>query len=488
MQRKTSTLFSPGKFCMALAAFAILPLFGGTASAEDIYEDFENLTLVDAEGNPLASSWTPGAGLSNGWQVVNGTIYASDNGDYGLIYAAGKGFAFSDYYLTSASTSVNNAYVYIPQRLQGMVTIWAKSNLNEKSKKTSTLKVYEATADGDVETDVLLYSATTPKGNSTWMPYTFTIEGSEGKYIALNLVYTDIDDFSATVADGSVVEPELTVSTDALDFGTLSSEGTMSFTVKSNVTTSVAFTVTGSDQSAFRVVDAPTTLAAGVAKTVEVAMSATEPGDYQATLKITAGELTQKLTLTGTWEEKSTDPAIDEPADWKGEDFTGLDEIPADWTIADGANWGIDDWWTDSAPALKGFSGFICTPMFSIEQGQALEFYYQKGMSYTWGSKCTVYYSTDKDTWTEVESYDQSTENGTKTIQFPAKGTYCLGLMVNATSYFDDFKIVGGKPATLSDVQAAIEAIANGQTEAADANNDGKADIGDIITIIKNIK
>lgn len=414
-----------------------------TASAETLYEDFENVTIVDADGQPLTSSWASGSGLSNGWRIIGGTIYASDNGDYGLIHSAGSGFAMSDYYLASAGTSVNSAFVFIPERLQGDVLIWARSNLSEKSKQTSMLKVYEATSDGQVETSNLLYSASPQKGSSTWLPYQFTIEGSEGKYIALNLVYTDIDDFSATIADGSGVSAVLTVSTEQIDFGTLSTEGTQSFTLQSNVTTSVSFAVTGSDHDAFEVVDAPATLAAGVQNTVKVKMNAPEPGDYRATLVITAGEQTKRIVLTGTWEEKGDNPDTpDTPTGWTGEDFAGLDAIPAAWTLGEGADWSIDDWWLDSAPALKGFSGSICTPMFTIGENQGLEFYFQKGMSYGWSSKCVVSYSTDKKSWTEAESYDQYTDNGTKTISFPEPGNYYLMLDLNAISYFDDFKVV----------------------------------------------
>lgn len=472
-----------GKCRLLLTLFFCLAFCAANVCAETIEEDFEDVTIVDADGQPLASSWTSGAGLSNGWRIIGGTLYASDNGDYGLIHSEGQGFAMSDYYFTSASTSVNNAYIYIPARLQGQVIVWGRSNLNENSKKTSTLKVYEATADGNVETDVLLYSGTPVKGSNEWKPFVFTIEG-EGKYIAINLVYTDIDSFSATVSDGTPVEPELTVSTERLDFGTLSAPATLSFTVKSNVTTSVAFDITGSDHDAFEVVSAPTTLAAGVAKRVEVKMNAPEPGDYKATLKVTAGELTKKITLVGVWEEKTVDPSM--PSDWKGENFDNLDEIPADWTIADGASWTIDDWWTDSNPALKGFSGFICTPMFTIANGQTLEFYFQKGMSYGWSSKCVVYISTDKEEWTEVAHYDQYTDNGTKTVAFPAPGNYYLGLDVNAVSYFDDFKIVGNaSERCFSDIPAVIAAIAAGQaSDEYDVNHDGKTDIGDIIFIL----
>ena len=456
MQMIVSTFFSKGQ--KVLAFLVAMTIGTMTASAETIEEDFENVTIVDADGNAPANSWTPGSGLSNGWKIIGGAIYASDNGDYGLIHAAGKGFAMSDYYLTSASTSSNNAYVFIPARLQGQVLIWARSNLDERSNKTSSLKVYEATADGEVETSVLLYSATPEKGSSEWKPFYFTINDSEGKYIALNLVYTDIDDFSATIADGSTVTTTLTVSTESIDFGKLSAEGSQSFTVKSNVTTSVSFTVTGSDSNAFQVVNAPTTLAANVVNTIEVKMNAPEPGDYQARLVITAGEQTKRITLTGTWEEKGNDPEDpDTPAEWIGEDFTGLESIPDTWTIGEGAEWTIDDWWLDTAPALKGFSGSIITPLFTIGENQGMEFYFQKGMSYGWGSKCTVSYSTDKTNWSVAESYDQYSENGTKTITFPEPGNYYLKLDVNAISYFDDFKVV-------ELISTGISQIENGKT------------------------
>ena len=429
-----------GKAKTAFALFLFLILGTGATSAETIEETFEDVTIVDADGNPLASSWASGSGLSNGWRIIGGTLYANDNGDYGLIHATGQGFGMSDYYFTSASTSVNSAYVFIPAPLQGEVLIWARSNLSEKSKKSSSLKVYEATADGTVETGTLLYEATPEKGVTTWKPFQFTIDSEGGKYIALNLVYTDIDDFTATIADGTTVTAELTVSTEAIDFGTVSEEATQTFNVKSNVTTSVSFTLTGTGADVFEVTDAPATLAAGEQNTVSVKMNASEPGDYEATLVVTAGELTKNITLTGTWEEKNDDP--DTPSDWVGEDFTGLDNIPAEWTIGDGADWTIDDRWLDTAPALKGFSGEIITPMFTIGGDQGMEFYFQKSMSFDWSSKCIVSYSTDKTDWTVAETYDQYSDDGTKTITFPEPGNYYLQLSVNAIAYFDDFRIV----------------------------------------------
>ena len=510
MVKRYSSVFGKGK--ELLTVFVVLLFFNANVNADDnvgletIVEDFENVTLVDADGQVPANSWTPGVGLSNGWRIINGYIYGNENGDYGLIHSEGGGYGESDYYLTSASTSSNSAYVFIPLRLCGEVGLWCRSTLDPRSTKKSWLKVYEATADGGVLTENELYSVELEKGNSTWQQHSFTIPtqggggqiqesvptdetqggDDEGKYIAINLVYTDIDSFSATIDSDNPVTPTLTLSASTLDCGTLATEGSLEFSVTSNVTTSVTYSITGADRDAFEVTEAPEVLPAGVEKTVVVKMSASEAGDYQATLKITAGELTEKVTLKGTWEEngQGTDP--EEPtADWKGEDFTGLTAIPEGWTIAEGASWTIDEWWIDSAPGLKGSSGFICTPMFTIGQGQTLEFYFQKGMSYGWNSKCTVYYSTDKENWTEVESYNSYTDDGVKSITFPEKGKYYLGLEVNTTTYFDDFRIVGGVTFSFSDIPAIIAAIASGDTSNTyDVNGDGKTDIADIVCIL----
>lgn len=500
MIKRNSSMLSKGRQLL-IVFFALLlfnaninanPTLGsvGSNDAEVIAEDFESVTIVDATGQVPANSWTPGVGLSNGWRIIDGYIYANENGDYGLIHSEGSGYGESDYYLTSASTSSNSAYVFIPACLSGEVQLWGRSNLDARSSKKSWLKVYEATAEGGVVTSNMLYSASPEKGNRTWQSHSFTIEG-EGKYIAINLVYTDIDSFNANIYANPGDDPvtaSLTLSTDTLDFGTLSTEGTLELSVTSNVSTSVTYAITGADRGAFEVTDAPESLPAGVEKTVRVKMSASEAGEYQATLKITAGELTEKVTLKGTWEENGQGTEPEEPtADWKGEDFSNVNpndnpNIPEGWTVAEGASWSIVDWWIDSAPGLKGSSGFISTPLFTIGKGQTLEFYFQKGLSYGWNSKCTVSISTDKENWTEVESYDSYTDDGVKSITFPSEGKYYLGLNVNTTTYFDDFKIVGGATFGLSDIPAIITAIANGQ--AFDVNNDGKTDIGDIIFIL----
>lgn len=76
--KPTTTLFAKSR--LLLLAIALL-LGSNNLYAETIYEDFENVTIVDADGNEQTSSWTSGAGLSNGWKVIGGTLYSNDNGD-----------------------------------------------------------------------------------------------------------------------------------------------------------------------------------------------------------------------------------------------------------------------------------------------------------------------------------------------------------------------------------------------------------------------
>lgn len=456
----TSTLMAASlipKSKMLLFVMALL-LGGASTYAETIQEDFENVTIVDADGNQLTSSWTPGAGLSNGWKVIGGTLSTSDTGDYQLVHAEGKGFAFTDYYLSSSSTSNNAAYIFIPVKLQGDVKFFLQSNLDERSKKTSYAKVYEATADGTVTTN-LLYSVSIEKA-TTWGQYGFAIDDAEGKYIALNLVYTDLDDFTATTAGGSAVEPTLTVSATSLDFGTVSSETVKTFTVKSNVTTEASFSITGDDASIFSTEEFPQTIIAGLTTTIAVKMKATEGGQYAATLTITAGELSKTVALSGIWEVKTVDPDV--PTDWTGEDFDDYkenDPMPSGWTVEGG--WHIGEPFMLDTPAVvitdTSEGGTLITPFFNAKDNQALQFYFSKtaiGWN-SFSSKLEVSYSTDKTNWTVAATYDKYEADGVKTIDLPAAGSYFVRFVTNDRTYLDDFLLVDststGISATLND-------------------------------------
>lgn len=441
--KPTTTLFAKSRYVL----FAIALLLGSNnLYAETIYEDFENVTIVDADGNELTSSWTSGAGLSNGWKVIGGTLYSNDNGDYQLVHAVGKGYLMTDYYLSSSSTSNNSAYIFIPVKLCGDVKFFLQSNLDDRSKKTSYAKVYEATADGTVTGNVL-FSASPEKGVKWGKQYGFTINDAEGKYIALNLVYTDLDDFTATTADGSAIEPTLSVSATSLDFGTVTSETVKTFTVKSNVTTEAAFEITGDDAGIFSLEECPHTLIAGMTTTIAVKMKATEAGLYTAKLTVTAGELSKEVALSGTWEVNVIEPDV--PTDWTGEDFNAYhedDPMPAGWTVEGG--WHIGEPFMLDTPAVvitdTSEGGTLITPFFNAKSNQALHFYFSKtavGWMY-YSSKMEISYSTDKTNWTVVATYNKYEADGVKTIDLPAAGSYYVRFVTNDRTYLDDFLLV----------------------------------------------
>ena len=424
--------------------------------AAAVTEDFESVTIVDANGNEPASVWTPGAGLSNGWKIIGGAIYTSDTGDYQLVHNAGKGWLFSDYYLSSSSTSANSAYVFIPVKMAGTVQFFAKSTLTENSKKTSSVKIYEATADGTV-TSTVLYSANPPKGASNWGLYTFDITEEDGKYIAINLIYTDIDDVTYYPAsEGGVVVPTLNVSATAIDFGTTQAELTQSITVTSNVTTNVAMTLSGEGAAAFSLVDAPSSLTANTPATVNIKMSATAAGTYTATLTITAGTLSKKVVLTGIWEEQQPDV---QPENWKGENFDGYkedDAMPMGW-MADG--WSITEpFLLDNPPVVQTTTGgTLRTPVFEVTANQALQFFFQKSYG-GWGydSKLVVSYSTDKEQWTEAAAYDKNEADGTKKVALPAAGSYYVRFVANDRTYLDDFLVVDNTETSISNLNPSF--------------------------------
>ncbi len=436
---------------LTLSAF----LLGNISSnAEELIEDFENLTLVDAEGNPPASTWSWCYGLSNGWKIKGGgTIDTGGNSEYTLVHNNGTGAILTDWYLSSGSTSVNNSYIFIPKKLTGQVMLWTRSNLTEMSKKTSSIKIYEATAEGEL-TDSILFSKNPEKGVNTWKPIIFNIDEPEGKFLAINLVYTDIDEFSATIAEESsdtIVTPTLTASVEMLDFKTIHEDSIMTFDIKSNVETAISFDITGDSAKAFALVDAPTTLNAYKNTAVNVRMSAEEAGQYEALLTITAGELTATVALKGIWEIKEPEPEdttiieIPDSVNWTGETFVGYhenDEMPEGWET-DG--WYIGEpFLLDTPAAVTLSSGTLITPAFTVAEGGELQFFFSKtaiGWN-SFSSKLEVSFSTDKKEWTSVASYDKYEDDGNKAITFDKAGTYWVRFVANDRTYLNDFKVV----------------------------------------------
>ncbi len=162
-------------------------------------EDFETVTMTDKDGNALANSWSFGYGLSNGWKVVGGSIYGSDgSADYGFITSSGKGYDESNCYVEASYGSKNSASLYIPQEFKGEISFYAKAT---SSKTNGSITIFEADAEGNVS-QVALQSFTIA-GGSGWTEYTLDVDG---KYIAINMVRAQLDQFVVYAKDDVQVE------------------------------------------------------------------------------------------------------------------------------------------------------------------------------------------------------------------------------------------------------------------------------------------
>ena len=101
----------------------LLSLLAPSLWAGTLTEGFENVAITDADGQPLTNKWSAGAGLSNGWKVIGGSIYSSDSyGDYGLWSTAHTG----EKSLVANYGSKNNAFVVVPTKLMGELKFWAR--------------------------------------------------------------------------------------------------------------------------------------------------------------------------------------------------------------------------------------------------------------------------------------------------------------------------------------------------------------------------
>ncbi len=182
-------------------------LVGGVvhANAETITEDFESVSLTDANGNNLANTWSYGYGLSNGWKVIGGTIYASaGNTNYGLWTTAHSGSKS----LEASYSSSNSAHVVITKKLSGTFTFWARKTSSSSSTK-GKITLYEATeSDGTFTVSSTQLYPTNESLTTTWTQYEVDL-GDEGKYVAINLVRAAIDDIEGTIFEetGSIAKP-----------------------------------------------------------------------------------------------------------------------------------------------------------------------------------------------------------------------------------------------------------------------------------------
>lgn len=181
-----------------------------TAWAATLTENFDDVKRLDANGNEITSTWSYGYSLSNGWFVSPATnaISASKTMNYGIAAGGTTGNA-----LWAGYGSSNSYYMVIPTMLQGEITF--KACKNQTSTKTSSIKFFEVTESDGVYTvtNNQLGETATPT-TASWGDYSINI-GDEGKYIAIHMIYSGLDDFEAEIFEegGTIAKPTaLTVS------------------------------------------------------------------------------------------------------------------------------------------------------------------------------------------------------------------------------------------------------------------------------------
>ncbi len=171
-------------FNTCLYIFALLAMMAGGVSpawAETLTETFDEVTVT--------SRYL----LSNGWVMVhsNGN-YQGFGGSYDYQIKAGNYDGETGKSL-SCDYSDNNEYVVIPIKLTGTFTY----NVKRSSSSNGTVAFFEATKDGDNFTVTSTQLATTST-SSSWSQNSFDL-GDGGKYVAIRLLKSRIDQITATI-------------------------------------------------------------------------------------------------------------------------------------------------------------------------------------------------------------------------------------------------------------------------------------------------
>ena len=203
---KIFTSFVKNAFMLAgLLTFAVQ---ANAQEPEILYsEDFENVSLVDAD------SWGRATSLSNGWTLSSATSYFtanSENSDYALMSKDGAGYNESAHYIEANYGSSNSVSMLVNQKLTGEISFWVRSTLTSSSKNSnkSYVTIYRANEDGTMtNVELLRQEVTRPAQYSnevaTWEQYTVDVKD---EYIAINLLRCQFDELVVTAKDVEVVE------------------------------------------------------------------------------------------------------------------------------------------------------------------------------------------------------------------------------------------------------------------------------------------
>ncbi len=394
---------------LTLLFAALLTLTCGTMKAETLTETFDAVTVT--------SRYL----LSNGWIMVhNNGNYQGFGGSYDYQIKSGNYDGETGNSL-SCDYSDNNEYVVIPTKLCGTFSYYVKRS----SSSNGTVAFFEATKDGDDFTVTATQLATTST-SSSWASKSFDL-GDEGKYVAIRLLKSRIDQISATIYE-ETTGPALAVkdgstkltSPCAYDFGLAVAGATKTFTLSNP-------------------------------GTEDLSVSVSETGDFNATLSATTIAAGSEVTLTVTMPATTSSSEVTiTPADGSGIDpFVinvsgivrdanklyeyGFTALPEDWTTTGSwyyseANGAYTTVWYLTSNAR------LITPLLNVSEGETF-FVEAKGYSTSNTSyqHLQMQYSADGTTWTNFDSEPTLDPSNWQTFAFTGVPAGKYYIAINAS-------------------------------------------------------
>ncbi len=412
--------------------------------------------------------------LSNGWVMVHsGGNYQGFGGSYDYQIKSGNYDGGTGYALF-CSYSDANEYVVIPTKLTGTFSYYAR----RAESSNGTITFFEATKDGDTFT-IGSQLATTSTSSSWGNQKSFDL-GTSGKYVAIQLIKSRIDQISASTID-EVSGPALMVTGDdngSLNFGMVNPGDTKELTLMNPGTE--AITVSVATTGGFSATSTKTIAAKG-----EETLAIAAP--------TTVGASTGKVTITPNPAVDGIDPVeialsciIKDPAKFF-EDFSGK-ALPTDWTST--GSWTFTDGYAKTG---NNTNIQLTTPPMIFENGEVFAF--EAAGCSSWASygdsykgKVVVQTSTDGTTFSDLETFSgmdlDAWQSCNVTIPEGTKFVRFVG------SYVSIDNIYGGKLDETPRPKLEVEGYANGgslswgysdvpagSTKTITLKNDGTADL-----------
>ncbi len=403
-----------------LLLFTLLTMMAGTspAWAETLTETFDEVTVT--------SRYL----LSNGWVMIhNNGNYQGFGGSYDYQIKSGNydGETGNSLY---CSYSDNNEYVVIPTKLTGTFTYYAK----RADSSNGTITFFEATKDGDTFTVTSTQLAATSTSSSWGDQKSFDL-GDGGKYVAIRLIKSRIDQISATIyeeASGPALavkdgDTKLT-SPYTYNFGLATANTTKTFTLSNPGTAALGVSVSEtSETGGFGATLSSTTIVAG----------------GNATLTLTMPSTSSSSTVTITPDATDINPFVINVSGTirdANKIYETLSSQPEGWTTT--GTWSFNE--TSGATTTAWYisnNARLVTPLLTVANDEV--FIFEAKGNYDGYHDLQVEYSTDGTNWTTSETSIEMTSDWQNiTISDIPAGKYYIALH---TAYSSIRNFYGGE-------------------------------------------